>query len=70
MKIVIADDSSLWRDRIKSIMIDINNVFVVSEAENGVDTIQLIREKEPDLIIIDIRMPEMNGIQVLKKSGS
>jgi len=67
MKIVIADDSALWRDRIKSILIDINNVFVAGEAENGEDALQLIREKDPDLAIIDIRMPEMNGIEVLKK---
>jgi two-component system response regulator EvgA len=40
---------------------------LTGEAENGVDTIQLIREKEPDLIIIDIRIPEMNGTEVLKK---
>jgi DNA-binding NarL/FixJ family response regulator len=68
MKIVIADDSSLWRDRIKSILIDINEVFVVSEAENGADALQIIREKEPDLAILDIRMPGMNGIEVLKKT--
>jgi DNA-binding NarL/FixJ family response regulator len=67
MKIVIADDSALWRDRIKSLLIDIDEVFVVSEAENGADALQIIREKEPDLAILDIRMPEMNGIEVLKK---
>ncbi len=67
MKIVIADDSSLWRDRVKSILIDINNVFVVGDAENGADALQLIREEEPDLAIIDIRMPEMNGIELLKE---
>lgn len=67
MKIVIADDSSLLRDRIKSILNNFNDVFVVGEAENGVDALQLIREKEPDLAILDIRMPEMNRIEVLKK---
>ena len=67
MKIVIADDSSLWRDRIKSLLIEINEVFVVSEAENGTDALQIIMEKEPDLAILDIRMPEMNGIELLKK---
>jgi DNA-binding NarL/FixJ family response regulator len=66
MKIVIADDSSLLRDRIKSLLNSINNVSVVGEAENGVNALQLIREKEPDLVILDIRMPEMNGIEVLK----
>ena len=67
MKIVIADDSTLLRDRIKSLLSSMKNVFVVGEAENGVDALQLIREKEPDLAILDIRMPEMNGIEVLKK---
>jgi DNA-binding NarL/FixJ family response regulator len=67
MKIVLADDSSLLRDRIKSLLNSINNVSVVGEAENGVEALQLIREKEPDLAILDIRMPEMNGIEVLKK---
>ena len=67
MKIVIADDSSLLRDRIKSLLINVNNNSVVYEAENGVEALQLIREKEPDLAILDIRMPEMNGIEVLKK---
>jgi DNA-binding NarL/FixJ family response regulator len=67
MKIVIADDSSLLRDRIKSLLKSLNNNSVVYEAANGAETLQIIREKEPDLVILDIRMPEMNGIEVLKK---
>ena len=67
MKIVIADDSSLMRDRIKSLLNSINNISMVYEAKNGVEALQLILEKEPDLAILDIRMPEMNGIEVLKK---
>ena len=67
MKVVIADDSSLLRDRIKSLLNSLNNNPMIYEAENGVDALQLIREKEPDLVILDIRMPEMNGIEVLKK---
>jgi YesN/AraC family two-component response regulator len=67
MKIVIADDSSLLRDRIKSLVISVNNNSVVYEAENGADALQIIKKREPDLVILDIRMPEMNGIEVLKK---
>jgi DNA-binding NarL/FixJ family response regulator len=67
MKIVIADDSALWRDRINSSFNNINNIYLVHEAKNGAEALQLIREKDPDLAIIDIRMPEMNGIEVLKK---
>jgi len=39
---------------------------MVYEAKNGVEALQLIIEKEPDLAIIDIRMPDMNGIELLK----
>jgi YesN/AraC family two-component response regulator len=67
MKVVIADDSSLLRDRIKSLLNSLNNDPVVYEATNGAEALQIIREKEPDLVILDIRMPEMNGIAVLKK---
>ena len=67
MKIVIADDSSLMRDRIKSLLNNINNISMVYEAKKGVEALHLIMEKEPDLAILDIRMPEMNGIEVLIK---
>jgi YesN/AraC family two-component response regulator len=39
----------------------------VYEADNGADALQIIRKKQPDLAILDIRMPELSGIEVLKK---
>ena len=67
MKIIIADDSSLLRDRIKSLLNGLKEKLVLYEAENGVEALQLIEDKKPDQAILDIRMPEMNGIEVLKK---
>jgi DNA-binding NarL/FixJ family response regulator len=67
MKILIADDSSLFRDRIKSLLKNLNDKSVVYEAENGEEAFQIIRDKKPDLAILDIRMPELSGIEVLKK---
>lgn len=67
MKIVIADDSSLLRERIKSLLNGLKEKLVIYEAENGVEALQLIEDKKPDLVILDIRMPKMNGIEVLKK---
>jgi two-component system response regulator DegU len=67
MKIVIADDSSLFRDRIKSLLNGLKENLVIYDAENGVEALKLIKDKKPDLAILDIRMPEMNGIEVLKK---
>jgi DNA-binding NarL/FixJ family response regulator len=73
MKIVIADDSDMLRERIRNSLKDIDNVEIVGEAANGVEAIKIIREKFPDFILLDIRMPELNGIEVLKnmkKNGS
>jgi len=67
MKIVIADDSSLLRDRIKSFLNGIKVELVIYEAENGQRAMELVYAKNPDLVILDIRMPEMNGIEVLKE---
>jgi DNA-binding NarL/FixJ family response regulator len=67
MKIIIADDSTLLRDRIKIILKSININSELYEAKNGLEALLLIKEVKPDLVILDIRMPEMNGIDVLKK---
>jgi DNA-binding NarL/FixJ family response regulator len=67
MKILIADDSSLLRDRLKGLMRQIDSVSVFMEAENGEEALLLIREINPDVAILDIRMPEMNGIELLKR---
>ena len=40
---------------------------VVGEAENGLDALELVHEKNPELMICDIRMPKMNGLEMLKK---
>ena len=67
MKIVIADDSEMLRERIKNSLDDIEGVEIVGEAANGNEAIKIIQEKNPDFVILDIRMPELNGIEVLKK---
>lgn len=66
MIIVIADDSSLLRDRISKLLNGLTERIVIYEAENGQRAMELIYAKKPDLVILDIRMPEMNGIEVLK----
>lgn len=67
MKILIVDDSPLLRDRLKGLLKNFDSVSVVTEAENGAEALKLVRETNPDVAILDIRMPEMNGIEVLRK---
>lgn len=70
MKILIADDSALLRERVKNLVMTVKNVEIVGEAENGILALQLIEERKPDFVILDIRMPELNGIETLRRIKS
>ncbi|MBE0675769.1 MAG: response regulator transcription factor, partial [Bacteroidales bacterium] len=67
MRIVLIDDSDLLRKTVKRACEEIKNVEIVGEAKDGLTALEVIKDKQPDLIILDIRMPELNGISVLKK---
>lgn len=67
MKVLIVDDSKLLRDRLKISLQEIDNLEIIGEATNGVEAMQFIQKKTPDFIILDIGMPKMNGLEVLKK---
>lgn len=64
--ILIVDDAAFMRMMIKDILTK-NGYNVVGEAENGLKAIEKYNETKPDLILMDITMPEMDGIQALKK---
>ena len=66
MKVIIADDSKLIRDRITERVELIDSVSVVTQTTNSYETIEEIEKHKPDLLILDIRMPEGSGINVLK----
>ena len=65
LRIVIADDESLIRMNLKETLVSMN-YLVVGEAGDGVSVINLARELRPDLIIMDIKMPKLDGIQAAK----
>jgi len=66
MKIVLADDSKIVRQRIISLLEEIEGVQVVAEAENSHQAVQYVEDLKPDLIILDIRMPDGSGLEALK----
>jgi YesN/AraC family two-component response regulator len=67
MKLLIVDDSELLRERIKDLFKDISELDIVGEAINGIEALSMINKTNPDFVLMDIRMPELNGISVLKK---
>lgn len=64
-KIIIAEDETLTRLDIKEMLIE-NSYDVIGEASDGLDALKLCREKKPDIVLLDIKMPLMNGLQVAK----
>lgn len=71
--IVLADDHSLVRDGIRALLEEENDLLVIGEVSNGKEAIAMVNDKQPDLLIIDIRMPEMNGIEaveILRNQGT
>mgnify|MGYP001769944769 CR=1 FL=1 len=65
-RIIIADDHTLFRQGLKMILEDIENLEVVADVANGKELIEITREFLPDLIIMDINMPLVNGIEASK----
>ena len=67
--ILICDDAAFMRMMIKDILTK-NGYNIVGEAENGAKAVEKYNELKPDLVLMDITMPEMDGIEALKKIKS
>jgi len=65
-RILLADDHELVRDGIKSLLENEAEFKVTAEASDGKQALSMIAADQPDLLIVDIRMPQMNGIEVVK----
>jgi len=63
LNILITDDEAPARSRLRDLLADIDNVHIVAEAKNGKEALDLAGELQPDIILLDIRMPGMDGIE-------
>lgn len=66
MRVVIADDSNLIRERLQELIIGYKRAEIVGTFKNGTDTLSALRILKPDLAIVDIVMPGLSGLEVLK----
>jgi NarL family two-component system response regulator LiaR len=66
MRIIITDDHALVRDGLRSMLEDEPGLEVVGEAANGREALELCRSLEPDLVLMDVRMPEMDGLEATR----
>jgi DNA-binding NarL/FixJ family response regulator len=69
-RIVIAEDHPLFREALRHILSREADLEVVGEAVNGVDALELCRRLQPDLVLMDLGMPRMNGLEATRKIKS
>ncbi|GGD03803.1 response regulator transcription factor [Hyunsoonleella pacifica] len=65
INVVLADDHILVRDGIRALLEDQTGIEVIDEASNGKEALEVISKNKPHVLIVDIRMPEMTGIEVV-----
>lgn len=69
IKLLIVDDHKVVRQGMKSLLEEEEGLSIVGEAESGKEALEKIKELKPNLILLDINMPEMNGIEAAKRIG-
>ena len=67
IRIVIADDHAIFRDGLKKLLSLERDLDVIGEAEDGQQTVELVKKLQPDILLLDLKMPVMNGLAALEQ---
>jgi two-component system, LytTR family, response regulator len=66
IRVLIVDDETLARERLRDLLVNDPDIEIIGECSNGQMALTFIQEASPDLVFLDIQMPEMNGIAVIE----
>jgi len=66
LRTLVVDDEKLARDRLRGFLASVGGVELIGEAANGLEAVQMIEERRPDLVFLDVQMPGMDGFEVLR----
>lgn len=70
IKIIMVDDHQIVRDGIKALIIDDENIEIIGEASNSNELFDLLQDNTPDIILLDISLPDTSGIEIAKQISS
>ena len=67
IKILIADDHAIFRDGLRKLLDSEEEITIIGEARNGSECIKMLGKLKPDILLLDLRMPDKNGLAVLEE---
>ena len=67
IRVMLADDHALFRAGIRSLLLAIEGVEIVGEARDGHEALRMVAERTPDVLLLDVALPELNGIEVAER---
>jgi two-component system nitrate/nitrite response regulator NarL len=67
IKILIADDHAIFRDGLRKLLGADEDITIIGEAQNGAECIKLLAKLKPDILLLDLRMPDKDGLAVLEE---
>lgn len=70
IRILLADDHPIFRDGLKRLLEAEPGFKVIGEASNGAEAVRLVRQLKPDLLLLDLSMPQQTGIEAIRELGS
>ena len=70
IRVLVVDDESLARRRMRALLAGVSDVMLLGECETGAQAVTAIRELEPDLVFLDVQMPELDGFDVIAAVGA
>jgi CheY-like chemotaxis protein len=67
LRIVVADDSAIFRSALRQYLASLKSTTLVGEAEDGIQALEMVERLAPDVLLLDLSMPRMDGYEVLQQ---